>query len=207
MTTPFVYLIGWPDLNKFYLGVRYAQGCDPSDMWTKYFTSSKYVKAIAKEHGPPPVIDILRTFTEGDEAREFEFRLLSDNKVHHLDNFLNAAAGLAQAFTPEVRKRISEANKGKKSWNSGIKTGPESEEVRRKKSEAHKGRVAHNKGHTGGKRSEKTKAAISEARKGVVLPHMRQPRSEETKAKIRATMLAKSQRKGRPFSSEVNTGN
>jgi len=181
---PFVYLVGWPDLNKFYIGVRYKDGCHPSDMWTKYFTSSKYVKAIAQEHGRPPVIDIIKTFDTKEEAIAFETSILSDNKVHILDNFLNAAAGGAQHFTPEVRKKMSDKAKGRKSWNSGVKTGSESDEVRMKKSEAHKGKPAHNKGKKLGPRSGETRQRMSDARKGIVLPHMKLPKSEETKQNL-----------------------
>ena len=37
--TPYTYLIGWSNLNKFYYGVRYGKGCHPSDLWVKYFGS------------------------------------------------------------------------------------------------------------------------------------------------------------------------
>lgn len=52
---PYTYLIGWPEHNTWYYGVRYATGCNPSDLWNPYTTSSKHVTAFVAEHGAPPM--------------------------------------------------------------------------------------------------------------------------------------------------------
>jgi hypothetical protein len=31
--TPYTYLIGWSNQNKYYYGVRYAKDCHPNDFW------------------------------------------------------------------------------------------------------------------------------------------------------------------------------
>lgn len=59
---PFTYLIGWSKHNLWYYGCRFAKGCKPDDLWTKYFTSSigkddiKGVREYRQELGEPDVI-------------------------------------------------------------------------------------------------------------------------------------------------------
>ncbi len=71
--TPFTYLIGWKEHNKWYYGVRYVRNCHPDDLWTSYFTSSKLVKKMRKEFGDPDVIEVRQTFPTDTLAREWEF--------------------------------------------------------------------------------------------------------------------------------------
>lgn len=73
---PYTYLIGWSDLKKYYYGVRYAKGCDPSDLWVDYKTSSKVVHRIAEEHGDPDIMQIRKTFDNARDAREWEHKVL-----------------------------------------------------------------------------------------------------------------------------------
>jgi hypothetical protein len=73
---PYTYLIGWSKLDQWYYGVRFAKNCNPSDLWTKYFTSSKYVALIREQHGDPDVIQIRRTFTSAKQAVLWEDRVL-----------------------------------------------------------------------------------------------------------------------------------
>lgn len=49
--TPYTYLVGWSQLNKFYYGVRFAKNCTPSDLFTTYFTSSSIVKQYILDYG------------------------------------------------------------------------------------------------------------------------------------------------------------
>ena len=69
---PYTYLIGWSKQNLFYYGVRYAKGCDPDDLWKKYFTSSKRVEKLRAEFGEPDVIQIRRTFETKAKALLWE---------------------------------------------------------------------------------------------------------------------------------------
>jgi len=61
---PYTYLIGWSAHNKWYYGRRTAAQCHPSELWVKYFTSSKRVKDFAKIHGNPDVIQIRKIFPD-----------------------------------------------------------------------------------------------------------------------------------------------
>src|SRR5574343_18298 len=70
--TPYTYLIGWTQHQKFYYGVRFAKNCHPSDLWKSYFTSSKHVKNFRIQFGEPDLISVRRTFTSIDTARKWE---------------------------------------------------------------------------------------------------------------------------------------
>lgn len=51
--TPYTYLIGWSNLNKFYYGAQWNKKSNPNDLMTKYFTSSKIVKHYIQTYGLP----------------------------------------------------------------------------------------------------------------------------------------------------------
>lgn len=87
--TPYTYLIGWPEHNTWYYGVRYANGCNPSDLWNPYTTSSDHVANFVAEHGDPPVRQIRHTFETAMHARIWEERVLKRMKVVGSDKWLN----------------------------------------------------------------------------------------------------------------------
>lgn len=76
LTIPFTYLIGWSKTKIFYYGVRYANKCNPTDLWTIYFTSSKHVKKYRQEHGEPDIIQIRKTFNDSSSALTWEAKVL-----------------------------------------------------------------------------------------------------------------------------------
>lgn len=86
---PYTYLIGWSNLNKYYYGVRYAKNCNPSDLWTTYFTSSKHVKRFTKKHGRPNIILIRKIFNTKEAAINWENKVLRRLKVVEREIFLN----------------------------------------------------------------------------------------------------------------------
>lgn len=88
-TTPYTYRIKWTALNLSYYGVRIAKGCDPSDFWVKYFTSSKHVKNIVDMYGNPDVIEIRKTFDSSAAAYRWETRVLNRLHVTKNKNWLN----------------------------------------------------------------------------------------------------------------------
>lgn len=92
---PYTYLIGWPEHDTWYYGVRYAHGCDPSDLWNPYTTSSEYVKEFVAKHGDPPVKIIRKTFDEPKTARLWEHRVLRRMKVVQADRWLNKTDNVA----------------------------------------------------------------------------------------------------------------
>jgi len=74
---PFAYRIGWSKFDLYYYGIRYSKNCHPSDLWTKYFTSSKIVKNIRNILGEPDVIEIRKTFNNKYLCIKWEKRILS----------------------------------------------------------------------------------------------------------------------------------
>lgn len=90
---PFTYIIGWSEHKKFYYGAKYAQNCQPSDLWSTYFTSSKVVNKFRKEYGEPDIIKIHRTFTDSTSCLLFEHRYLSKIDARQNELFLNKSNG------------------------------------------------------------------------------------------------------------------
>lgn len=87
--TPYTYLIGWPEHNKWYYGVRFGKNCHPKDLWNSYKTSSKYVKAFLSMHGDPNIIEVRRTFGNSIDAKLWEEKVLRRMKVVQRTDFLN----------------------------------------------------------------------------------------------------------------------
>lgn len=73
---PYTYLIGWLKLDKWYYGVRTAKNCHPGDLWTTYFTSSKYVKEFITQYGEPDIIQIRKIFDNKEKASLWEHKVL-----------------------------------------------------------------------------------------------------------------------------------
>lgn len=213
-TVPYVYLVGWASLDKYYIGVRYKKGCHPRDFWVDYFTSSKHVHKFHKMHGEPDVIMIIREHKTAKAAVIHEDKLLRRLHAVKSDKFINRARGGAEwnvvglVFTPEMRAKRSAA---------ALNRTPE---MRAKRSEAMRNvsaetRAKRSAAMTGRKFSAETRAKMSEAQSNVSAetrakriaamagknkaddvrakisaPMMGHKVSDETKAKISATKLA-----------------
>ena len=113
---PYTYLVGWPEHNIWYYGVRYSQDCDPGDLWVTYFTSSPKVKNFAKTHGDPPVRQIRKLFDQAMPARLWESKVLRRLKVTDSAMWLNTNYTMAPPIIsgdshhnkrPEARARQS----------------------------------------------------------------------------------------------------
>jgi len=86
---PFCYLIGWSALKKFYYGVRYAKGTIPSDLWTKYYTSSKYVAKYREKYGEPDIIQVRKVFTTAKDAILWEEKVIRRLNAIYQECWLN----------------------------------------------------------------------------------------------------------------------
>lgn len=148
--TPYTYLIGWPERNAFYYGARWRKGCDPSDLWVKYFTSSKVVAEKRKEWGEPTLVQVRRTFESADAAKVWEWKALRRMKVRSSPKFLNLTEipGPPHEKTAQQIEKIAAKLRGQKrspeqrAGMSGKKrsvTWKLSEETKRRQSEAKKG--------------------------------------------------------------------
>lgn len=164
--TPYTYLIGWSQHQKYYYGVRFAKGCHPNDFWSEYFTSSTKVAEYREQHGEPDVIQIRKTFHNREAAIAWENKVLRRMNVIGEDHWMNQAAfpvfdSRGRPRTPEhLRKMRASALKGAettkkqrtgKTWDElytqdqikrllkGVQKAP-SEETRLKMSQAAKER-------------------------------------------------------------------
>jgi hypothetical protein len=132
--TPFTYYLCWTALDLHYYGVRYAINCDPSDLWTRYFTSSTYVNRLRKNYGDPDIIQIRRTFSSEDKAKQWEVKVLSRVKALDRMNWLNCgnqsirvrknfdgylAPNYGHIFSLVEKVNKSIQNKKSKWWNNG----------------------------------------------------------------------------------------
>lgn len=179
MTIPFTYLIGWTRQNLWYYGVRFAENCAPSDLWSSYFTSSELVSKARAEYGEPDRIEIRKTFSNPKKAKELEDKVLSsipkEKRIYWLNQVFSSFRGVV--FTDEIRRRIGEASTGR----------PCTPETRAKIS----------KSMSGIKRSEEVKIKVSNARKAVlaktgVNPGLQRMHSFEMKMKAREKLAARS---------------
>lgn len=94
-TIPYTYLIGWSDLDVWYYGVRYAEGCNPVELWSTYFTSSKHVKNFVNCFGDPDVRQIRKTFNNKTSSRLWENKVLKRMKIIIRKNWINKTDNIA----------------------------------------------------------------------------------------------------------------
>ena len=122
----YTYLIGWSTSNRWYYGRRTQNGCNPSELWVKYFTSSRYVKQYRAEFGEPDVIEIRRTFTTATQCKQWEATVLRRINAAISDIFLNRTngdkhfdtTGTALAVTPAGVK-LGMVSTGDPRWMTG----------------------------------------------------------------------------------------
>jgi len=130
---PYTYLIGWSHIDKWYYGVRFAKNCKPDDLWVKYFTSSKQVKMYREKYGEPDVIQVRKTFTSTNLARNWETRVIKKinavlneswlNKTDNTNKFYHE--GLRGKQSKEHLEKLSKSRIGN-SNRKGKKFSPES---------------------------------------------------------------------------------
>jgi hypothetical protein len=145
-TLPYTYLIGWPKQNLWYYGVRYAEGCHPSDLWNPYKTSSIHVKDTIKKYGTPSLRVIRKLFSDSDTARLWEHRVLKKLKVIKDPKWINktdnkSISPMYGADNPASRIAVkSKISESLKKWylnNSNPRLGKTtSQEVKEKQSRA-----------------------------------------------------------------------
>lgn len=95
MTIPYTYLIRFKPTNSVYYGVRYAENCDPSELWVTYFTSSKIIKRLINEFGYQSFEhEIRKTFDSKKAARDWEQKVLRRIDAENHYRFLNRSNNL-----------------------------------------------------------------------------------------------------------------
>lgn len=116
--SPYTYHIAWTSIDKHYYGVRYAKGCNPNDLWSSYFTSSKEVKKYRELYGEPDVIEVRKVFTDAYSAKSWECRVLRKLNVLRSYRWLNANIGgeqfIIEKHSEETKRKMSENNGSKR---------------------------------------------------------------------------------------------
>lgn len=214
MTTPYTYLIGWKEHNLWYYGVRYARGCNPSELWIEYFTSCKRMNSIREQYGEPNVIQIRKTFSDRRSAIEWEHKVLRRMKVIHNNQWINKTDNRAIVLDEQQRKEIllkttgqkrkphSEATRekirqrklGKEPWNKGKKMN--TPHPMRGKHQSEESKEKNRLAHLGKTQSLESNKKRSDKLKGRVL-------SEETKEKLRQAAIRREEAKRFRLSLEV----
>lgn len=122
MYTPYTYLITHIPSGKRYYGVRWARNCHPSELWKKYFTSSRVIKRLIEQDGIGAfAYEVRRTFQSSKDARAWEIKVLRRLNVSSHQGWFNISEGGINFFADTTgtthcittRQKISEGNKGK----------------------------------------------------------------------------------------------
>ena len=115
MTIAYTYRITCIPTGQSYYGVRYANNCNPSDLWNTYFTSSTIVHKLIKVHGPDQFqTEIRKIFEKGEDARAWECGVLTRLKANTNPVWLNMHNGAQRACCLDISAKNGTANKGRK---------------------------------------------------------------------------------------------
>jgi hypothetical protein len=113
----YVYKITFNPTNQYYIGYRGSKKATPNDLLETYFTSSKVVARLIKEHGVDNFTkEILAEFGTGTEAYEYEQQLLRDHDVESNNQMLNkrltsCALDTFKHHTNKTRAQMSKSRK------------------------------------------------------------------------------------------------
>lgn len=137
MTIPYTYFLKNKITGEKYYGVRYANSCTPNDLWTTYFTSSKYVKNLIVLYGVDSFdFSVRKIFTTAKDARNWEERVLRKLNILNNNTWLNKnVCGKFLKEGPQSKDHIEK----RASKIRGSKRGPCSEEIKLKISKSSKG--------------------------------------------------------------------
>lgn len=172
--TPFTYMLTHLDTGRRYYGARYSRGCQPSDLWTRYFTSSRIVHQLMKAEGKNAFkTEIRRVFPSVEACLEWELKVLRRLHVSTNDHWLNKSAGGKRFYS--VLDREKNPNFGKH-WHTP-------QEVRKKIAVSLSGRIL----------PETHRLRIAAAVTGASNPMFGKVVSEETRSKIAAANRKRTQ--------------
>jgi hypothetical protein len=113
----YVYRITFLPTDQYYIGYRGSKNATPSDLLATYFTSSKVVARLIKEHGVDKFAkEILAEFDTGVEAYEYEQQLLREHDVEANTQMLNkrltsCALDTFKYHTEKTRAQMSESRR------------------------------------------------------------------------------------------------
>ena len=135
--TSYVYRLTFLITGQLYIGSRKCKTDPWSDLWKKYFSSSKVVKALINEHGLNSFsFEIIREFVTYADALSYESELLesvnADKDNRYLNQSIPGKTFRSKVRTIETRNKISNTLKGRANPRKGLPGVPCSEEKRAK---------------------------------------------------------------------------
>lgn len=169
-TIPFTYLLKFKPTGQLYYGSRYGKGCNPSQLWSTYFTSSKTVKKLIESYGVESFeYEIRKTFSTREQARKWETKFLTRVNAAKSEKWLNKHNGSDKFFCTGHHglvghKQSEETKMRRRLANIGKKRPPFSEQHRKKLSHSAKNR----------RWSDEMKEQMSLTRRGVPKPPQKQ---------------------------------
>ena len=113
----YVYKVIFLPTNQYYIGYRGSKNATPNDLFTTYFTSSKVISNLIKEHGVDKFAkEILAEFINGSDAYNFEQQLLREHDVEANSQMLNkrltsCALDTFKTHTKKTKEQMSESRK------------------------------------------------------------------------------------------------
>lgn len=118
MGIPYTYRITHLPSGKHYYGARYAKDCHPSDLWVKYFTSSKTVKKLIEQDGEDAFfVEVRKVFNDVESCVDWERKVLVRLKVttnnHWLNMTISNFGDVAYGHLPKAKAKRVETNLGK----------------------------------------------------------------------------------------------
>ena len=151
---PYTYYLYHIPTGKKYYGSEYKKTAHPSNLWNKYFSSSKQVKKLIQEYGANSFIaEIRKTFKTRAETLYWENRVLHKLKAVEKKEWLNQAYACGPYYAQQAN--ITSFKPGQISWSKGKQLGPQKLETIQKRI----------KSNTGKTRTQKTKDTMSESQK------------------------------------------
>lgn len=134
----YTYLLKHIPSGKLYYGVQYAEDSNPTDFWTRYFTSSAYVHDLIEQDGLNAFeFEIRRTFDTREQAQNWESKVLRRMKVDIREDFINRNPGLGfgyasgekhwaygKKYSKEHKQKISDGQKNNPAWKNTPKEHP-----------------------------------------------------------------------------------
>ena len=133
MSTPFSYYLYHIPTQKHYYGIRYAKNCDPSELWTTYFSSSAVVKNMIREYGAESFLfQVRKTFNTGKDAIIWEHKVLRRLDAASRPEWINRHNGGKKFKGPKHHSDVTKEILRKKI--TGIKRNEQTIEKHRKNS-------------------------------------------------------------------------
>ena len=116
MNNCYTYFLKWSKTGMKYYGARWSANASPSDLCTKYFTSSAYVHRYIEDNGLPDIIQIRKHFSNHIAVQQWENKVIRRLKAVQRPDFLNKNQGAKgwNPSDPEIRAKISKALTGRK---------------------------------------------------------------------------------------------